>query len=67
MDAIVDAIKKTSFKEGLMVASGPVMFNEVGDNPNASTAVIQILGQKPVGVWPKDAAQQKLVFPVPKR
>ena len=65
-DAIVDAIKKTSLKDPLMVSGGPIMFNEVGDNPNASTAMIQILGQKPVVVWPKDAAAQKFVFPRPK-
>jgi len=29
--------------------------------------MIQILGQKPVVVWPRDAAAQKLVFPRPKR
>src|SRR5205823_2136377 len=45
-DALVAAIKKTSFKDGITVATGPVIFNEVGDNPNASTAMIQILGQK---------------------
>src|SRR3989442_1214249 len=61
-----EAIKKTSFKDILAVAAGPVVFNEVGDNPNASTAMIQILGQKPVVVWPKDAAVQKFVFPRPK-
>jgi branched-chain amino acid transport system substrate-binding protein len=66
-DAIVDALKKTSFKDILMVSSGPVVFNETGDNPNASTAMIQILGQKPVAVWPKDAALQKFVFPTRKR
>jgi branched-chain amino acid transport system substrate-binding protein len=66
-DAIVEAMKKTSFTGGLMVSTGPVVFNEIGDNPNASTAMIQILGQKPVVVWPKDAAEQKLVFPRPKR
>ncbi len=66
-DAVVDAIRKTRFAGGLMVATGPVVFNEIGDNPNASTAMIQILGQKPVVVWPKDAAEQKLVFPRPKR
>jgi branched-chain amino acid transport system substrate-binding protein len=62
-DAIVDAMKKTRFPGGLMVATGPVVFNETGDNPNASTAMIQILGQKPVVVWPKDVADQKLVLP----
>ena len=65
-DAIVDAIKKTHFKDNLMVSTGPVTFNELGDNPNAATAMIQILGQKPVVVWPKDVALQKFVFPRPK-
>ena len=66
-DVVVDAIKKTRFTGHLMVSAGPVVFNEIGDNPNASTALIQILGQKPVVVWPKEAAQQKAVFPRPKR
>ena len=66
-DAVVDALKKTRYADNLMVAGGPVMFNEIGDNPNASTAMIQILGGKPVVVWPKDAAAQKYVFPRSKR
>jgi branched-chain amino acid transport system substrate-binding protein len=66
-EAVVDAIRKTNIRDPLMVATGPIAFNETGDNPNASTAMIQILGQKPVVVWPKDAAAQKFVFPRPKR
>jgi branched-chain amino acid transport system substrate-binding protein len=66
-DVIVDAMRKTSFRGGLMVGTGPVVFNEVGDNPNASTAMIQILGQKPLVVWPAAVAEQKFVFPRPKR
>jgi branched-chain amino acid transport system substrate-binding protein len=66
-DAIVAAIKKTNFAGGVTVSNGPVVFNEVGDNPNASTAMIQILGQKPRVVWPRDNAEQKFVFPRPKR
>ncbi|HEY7140755.1 MAG TPA: ABC transporter substrate-binding protein [Methylomirabilota bacterium] len=66
-DAVVAAIKKTSFTGGLAVSTGPVVFNETGDNPNASTAMIQILGQKPAVVWPKDSAEQKYVLPRPKR
>jgi branched-chain amino acid transport system substrate-binding protein len=66
-DAVVAAIKRTSFAGGLMVSAGPVKFNEVGDNGNASTAMIQILQQKPLVVWPKEAAQEKLVFPRPRR
>src|SRR2546422_1750115 len=59
-EAIVEAMKKTNVKDILAVAAGPVVFNEIGDNPNASTAMIQILGQKPVVVWPRDAAGQKV-------
>jgi branched-chain amino acid transport system substrate-binding protein len=66
-DALVAAIKKTSFAGGITVASGPVVFNEIGDNPNASTSLIQVLGQRPRVVWPKDAAEQRFVFPRPKR
>ncbi len=66
-DTVVDAIKKTHYTAGLMQYAGPVIFNELGDNPNAVTTMIQILGQKPVAVWPKEAAVQKLVFPRPKR
>jgi ABC-type branched-subunit amino acid transport system substrate-binding protein len=65
-DAVVEAIKKTSYKDNLMVSTGPVMFNEIGDNPNAAPAMIQILKQKPVVVWPKEHAQAKFVFPRPK-
>ncbi|HUO62539.1 MAG TPA: ABC transporter substrate-binding protein [Terriglobales bacterium] len=65
-DAVVAAIKKTNFAGGLSVSSGPIIFNETGDNPNASTAMLQILGQKPRVVWPKDVAEQRFVFPRPK-
>jgi len=66
-EAVVEAIRQTRFGDALAVSVGPVVFNEIGDNPNASTAMIQILGQKPVVVWPADAAEQKLVFPRPRR
>ena len=65
-EAIVEALKTTNFKDVLAVAAGPVVFDEIGDNPNASTAMIQILGRKPVVVWPKDAAVQKFMFPRPR-
>ena len=65
-DTVVAAVKKTSFAGGVTVSTGPVVFNETGDNPNASTAMLQILGQKPKVVWPKEAAEQRFVFPRPK-
>ena len=65
-DAIVDALKKTRYTGGLMQYAGPIHFNELGDNPNAVTTMTQILGQKAVAVWPKEAALQKFVFPRPR-
>jgi branched-chain amino acid transport system substrate-binding protein len=65
-EAIVEALKKTNYAAGLMQYGGPITFNEVGDNPNAIPTMIEILGQKPVAVWPKEAALQKFVFPRPK-
>jgi branched-chain amino acid transport system substrate-binding protein len=65
-DAIVEAMKKTNYAAGLMQYGGPVVFNELGDNPNAITTMIQVLGQKAVAVWPKEAALAKFVFPRPK-
>src|SRR5229473_5047399 len=65
-DAIVEALKTTDYAAGLMQYAGPVVFNELGDNPNAIPTMIQILSQKPVAVWPREAALQKFVFPRPK-
>ncbi len=62
-EAVVDAIRKTHFTGQLAVSAGPITFNEIGDNPNASSAMIQILGQKPVVVWPRESAEQKFAFP----
>ena len=66
-DAIVDALRKTNYGAGLMQYGGPIVFNEIGDNPNAIPTMIQILGGKPVAVWPREAALQKFVFPRPKQ
>jgi hypothetical protein len=65
-DAIVQAIKTTSLKEPLMVSAGPIQFNEVGDNANTSTAMIQILDGHPTVVYRAAAAQARFVFPKPK-
>jgi branched-chain amino acid transport system substrate-binding protein len=65
-DAVVAAMKASNYASGLMQYAGPIVFNELGDNPNAVATMIQILGQKPVAVWPKEVALQKFVFPRPK-
>jgi branched-chain amino acid transport system substrate-binding protein len=66
-DAIVAAVRQTSWTGGITVSNGPVTFDDNGDNPNASTAMVQILGQRPRVVWPKEAAEEKVVFPRPRR
>jgi len=65
-DAIVEALRRSNWSGGLMQYAGPVTFNDLGDNPNAVTTMVQILGQKPLAVWPREAAVQKFVFPRPK-
>jgi branched-chain amino acid transport system substrate-binding protein len=66
-DAVVAALRKTRLTGLVMLQSGPAMFDEIGDNPNAVPVMIQVLGQKPVAVWPRELAAAKLVFPRPKR
>jgi branched-chain amino acid transport system substrate-binding protein len=66
-EAVVDALRTTRLTNLVMLQSGPAMFNEIGDNPNAIPVMIQILGQKPVAVWPRDLAAAKFVFPHGKR
>jgi branched-chain amino acid transport system substrate-binding protein len=65
-DAIVDAIKRTNYAEPMMVSSGAVRFNDVGDSIGASCAMVQILKGKAPVVHPKEVAEDKVVFPAPK-
>jgi branched-chain amino acid transport system substrate-binding protein len=65
-EPIVEALRKTHYTGGLMQYGGPVTFNELGDNPNAIPTMIQILKQRPLAVWPREAAVEKFVFPRPK-
>ena len=63
---MVAAIRKTSFAGGVTVSTGPVVLDEQGDNPDASTAMLQIPGQAPRVAWPRDVAERELVFPRPR-
>jgi branched-chain amino acid transport system substrate-binding protein len=65
-DAIVAALRASSFQDGLMIYGGPIVFNDQGDNPNAIPVTIQILGQRPRVVWPSQTATQRVVFPRPR-
>jgi ABC-type branched-subunit amino acid transport system substrate-binding protein len=63
---IVVALKKTYLKQDLMVGLA-VAFDERGDNINADTAMIQIIGQSLKVVLPDKAAEVKYVYPMPKQ
>jgi branched-chain amino acid transport system substrate-binding protein len=58
-----DAIAQTN----IMTLYGPVRFNEKGQNVAKGMSVVQIQNGKPVVVYPPDAAEAKLVYPIPER
>ena len=66
-DALREALRKTNLKDHLMVG-GPVIFDDKGDNINATTALIQVLPDPKTDdrvkvVLPKEFAQAPYVFP----
>ncbi|MBM3218276.1 MAG: hypothetical protein FJZ38_06245 [Candidatus Rokubacteria bacterium] len=61
-DAIADALRRTSLPNPLMVSAGPIVFDATGENPNASPAVLQILGGRPAVIWPRTAAERAYVL-----
>ncbi len=63
---LVMALRKTYFKQDLMVG-GAVTFNTNGDNVNADSALVEVLGGAVKVVLPQKAAEAKYVFPWPKQ
>jgi len=65
-DDLLAALKKTYLKQDLMVGLA-VAFDDRGDNINADTALIQIIGQSIKVVLPDKSAETKYVYPMPKQ
>ena len=63
---IVAALRKTYLKQDLMVG-GAVTFDAKGDNANADSAMIQVLGGSIKVVLPEKAAEAKYIHPMPKQ
>lgn len=63
---LAEALRRTSFETPLMIAAGPIVFDEGGENPNAAPAVLQIFGGRPAVVWPKHAAERPYTLPASK-
>jgi branched-chain amino acid transport system substrate-binding protein len=64
-DRFVDAARKTNITDHI-VSSGPIQFDEHGDNVNASTAMVQIREGRPRVIVPKQMAEVQPVYPIPK-
>lgn len=64
-DKFVEAARKTNIKEHV-VSGGPIQFDEHGDNPGASTAMVQIREGRPRVVFPKEFAEVQEVYPIPR-
>ena len=66
-DAVVEALKKTNIPEAeRIMIGGPIYFDAKGQNPEVSTAMLQILKAKPRVTYPTKFREEKPVFPVPK-
>jgi branched-chain amino acid transport system substrate-binding protein len=64
-DRVRDALAKTNLTDHILTQDA-IRFDDAGENVNASPALIQVQGGKPVVVGPARFAEAKPVFPVPK-
>jgi len=65
--ALAEAIRQTNIPETERVSfGGPIKFNAKGQVEGNRSMVLQNLHGKPTVVLPKDYAEGKLIFPVPK-
>ena len=62
--AILAALKATRIAQPLM-AGGAIVFDETGQNVNASTSLVQVQKRRAVVVLPDAEAEAKPVFPAP--
>ena len=60
-----DALAKTNLADHILPQDA-IKFDETGENVNATPALLQVQGGKPVVVGPARFAEAKPVFPVPK-
>ena len=64
-DKLRDALAKTNLADHILPQDA-IKFDETGENVNATPALLQVQGGKPVVVGPARFAEAKPVFPVPK-
>jgi branched-chain amino acid transport system substrate-binding protein len=64
-DTLRNALAKTNLSDHILPQDA-IKFDETGENVNATPALLQVQGGKPVVVGPARFAEAKPVFPVPK-
>jgi branched-chain amino acid transport system substrate-binding protein len=64
-ERVRDALAKTNLTDHILTQDA-IRFDEAGENVNATPALLQVQGGKPVVVGPARFAEAKPVFPVPK-
>ena len=55
-----NALKETSYEDHDLAFSGPITFDETGEDPNASGVLIQIQDGKQTVVWPEEFAEAEI-------
>ena len=63
-DAIREALASTNLTRHIL-PQGPIVFDKNGQNKNAQAAMMQILKGRIAVVWPKEYAEERLIFPQP--
>jgi branched-chain amino acid transport system substrate-binding protein len=61
--AIRDALAETNYADHILPYSGPISFDDTGENNVASPVVMQVQDGAVVQVWPTDLAQAEPKFP----
>ena len=60
--ALRDALKETNIEDHVLAQSGPITFDEKGENINAAGVLIQIQNGKHVVVYPEEFAEAKPII-----
>lgn len=61
-EALRDALRATNIEDHVIAQSGPITFDEKGENVNAAGVLLQIQGGKHVVVYPKEFAESEAII-----
>ena len=61
-EAIKEALKTTSISDHVLAQSGPIEFDEKGENKNAAGVLVQIQDGKHVVVYPTEFAESEIRY-----